>query len=175
MKSCLEVWVLIIDVFWLEIRAGLWSMPQATTRGRSTCFSLFSDNNNWSVYISSAVCLFTLFPLTVISLHLSFSCRTRMLCSSTFISTIPSIWLQSNLSTCHVPTLGCLSHCSLSLSKLLHFGWSFPVISYFLEHFWELSMNPRMIQQDFRNNCCWSSYRAGSQWQFKVRIIESLQ
>lgn len=72
MKSCLEIWVLIIDVFWLEIRAGLWSMPQATTRGRPTCLSLISDNNSWSMYISSTVCLCTLFATTVIFSTLAF-------------------------------------------------------------------------------------------------------
>lgn len=127
--------------------------------GQLTGFRPNSDsnsNNNYSIFIFP-VCLCTLSAPMVIFIHLSLvSCCSEMLCSSTFISTIASIRLQSNLSTCHVSTLGFLSHCSLSLWKLLHFSGSFPVISYFLVNFRELSMNPSMIQQDCQDECCQS-------------------
>lgn len=66
-----------------------------------------------------------------------------------------------------------VSVCSLSLQKLLHFNWCF--FCYFVLFFRSISMKlstkPSVIQQDCQND--WQ--QAVSHWQFKTRIIETLQ
>lgn len=134
----------------------LLSMPQTTTRGQLTGFRPNSDNNsnnNYSIFI---------FPKSVSVLRLhrwSFLSTSALFHAAARCYVHQHLYRLFHLFGCKVIYLPVTSpHLAFSLTaplwKLLHFSWSFPVISYFLVNFRELSMSPSMIQQDCQDECC---------------------